>query len=668
MNIIPTAMALLPAASDGAWTGPVEYVPATGAASLVSLLVIVPLATALFLLIAGKHSDKWGHWVSVVASWFTFFLGLAILIQMLGAPASERRFTQDLLAWMPVGDFQVSIGFLLDPLSMTFVMLVSLVGSLILVYSVGYMAHDVARRRFFAYLALFIASMLMLVLANNYTAMFLGWEGVGLSSYLLIGFWNQVPENAAAANKAFLMNRIGDMGFLIAMMAMVAAFNSTTFSDVNAGIGGVSEGTATVIGVFLLVAACAKSAQFPLQAWLGDAMAGPTPVSALIHAATMVTAGVYLIVRSGVVFIHAPIAMTAVAVVGLITLVAGAIIGSFKDDIKKALAASTMSQVGYMMLGAGLGPIGWAFAIFHLLTHGFFKALMFLGAGSVMHAMNDQVNMRRYGALKKFMVVTWLTFMAGWLAILGIPPFSGFWSKDYIIEAAFATSTFAGADAVWAGWLFGTITVLGAALTAFYMSRMFFMTFSGKARWEDERDGQAVHPHESKPIMTVPMIILAVFALGLGGVLAINGTFVTWLTPAIGETVHQEPVLPVIWIQIITLVLVVASAAVAWVKYGKEVVPKFAPYGNSFVRAARKDFYQDEINEVLVVAPTMATVKAVTATDSYAVDGAVNGLGRLSVWAGKVVAWTETGYLRAYAGYMLAGVVVIIAVVLGFRL
>lgn len=668
MNTIQSALAILPAASDGAWVGPVEYVPATGAAAYVSLLVIVPLAAALFLLLAGKISDKWGHWVGLAASWFTFFLGLAILIQMLGTPASERRFTQDLFAWMPLGDFQVNIGFLVDPLSVTFVMLVSLVGSLILVYSVGYMEHDGARRRFFAYLALFIASMLMLVLANNYTAMFLGWEGVGLSSYLLIGFWNHVPENAAAANKAFLMNRIGDMGFLIAMMAMVAAFNSTTFADVNAGIGSVDQGTATLIGVFLLIAACAKSAQFPLQAWLGDAMAGPTPVSALIHAATMVTAGVYLIVRSGIIFIHAPVAMAAVAVVGLITLIAGAIIGSFKDDIKKALAASTMSQVGYMMLGAGLGPIGWAFAIFHLVTHGFFKALMFLGAGSVMHAMNDQVNMRRFGALRKAMVVTWLTFMAGWLAILGIPPFSGFWSKDFIIEAAFATSTFAGVDAVWAGWLFGFITVIGAALTAFYMSRLFFMTFSGKARWTDEADGRPMHPHESKAVMTVPMIILAVFALGLGGVLAINGTFVSWLTPAIGETVHQEPVLAVIWIQIITLVLVIASAAFAWVKYGKEAVAMYAPYGNAFTRAARKDLYQDEFNEVLVVAPTMATVTAVTVVDEHVIDGAVNGLGFLSVWAGKVVSWTETGYLRAYAGYMLAGVVVIVAVVLGFRL
>ncbi len=645
---------------------PAPLQAATGPAALASLLVIVPLVTAGLLLIGGKRTDRWGHWLAVAASWFSFVLGLVIMFQMLALPASGRRFTQNLFSWIPAGDFTVDIGFLVDPLSMTFVMLITLVGSLILVYSVGYMEHDPARRRFFAYLALFIASMLMLVLANNYTAMFLGWEGVGLSSYLLIGFWNQVPANAEAANKAFIMNRIGDAGFLIAMMAMVAAFNSTSFGIVNEGVASVGAGPATVIGIFLLVAACAKSAQFPLQAWLGDAMAGPTPVSALIHAATMVTAGVYLIVRSGTIFVNAPVAMAAVSVVGLITLVLGALIGSFKDDIKKALAASTMSQVGYMMLGAGLGPIGWAFAIFHLLAHGFFKALLFLGAGSVMHSMNDEVNMRHFGNLKKFMAITWITFMAGWLAILGIPPFSGFWSKDHIIEAAFSNGTFAGFDAPWAPWLFGWVAVLGAGLTAFYMSRMFFMTFSGKARWESL--GEPVHPHESKPIMTVPMIILAVFAVGLGGILSINDMFVTWLTPALGSVDHVEPVLSVIWIQIITLVLVVLAASFAWVKYAKDPVSPTVPYGNAFVRAARQDFYQDEINQVIAVAPTEAVVEGVTAVDKYGVDGAVNGLGRLSVWSGKVLAWTETGYLRSYAGYMLGGVVIVLAIVLGFRL
>lgn len=480
--------------SSAEWTEPVGTVAPSGPASLAWLLFVVPAVAAALLLLLGKKADGWGHWLVVASSWFSFALGVLILIQMLRAPSSERRFQQTLFEWIPAGSFNVQFGLLIDPLSMTFIMLVTLVGSLIMVYSVGYMEHDPGKRRFFAYMAMFIASMLILVVGDSYTAMFLGWEGVGLCSYLLIGFWNQVPANATAAKKAFVMNRVGDAGFLIAMMAMVAYFSSTDFAVVNAEVGGVGQTGATIIGLFLLLAATGKSAQYPLQAWLGDAMAGPTPVSALIHAATMVTAGVYLVVRSGIIFLAAPIAMTAVAIVGAVTLLLGAIIGTAKDDIKKALAASTMSQVGYMMLGAGLGPIGWTFAIFHLLVHGFFKSLMFLGAGSVMHAMNDQVNMRRFGALKKYMTVTWLTFMAGWLAILGVAPFSGYWSKDRIIEAAFATGNFGTADAPWIGWVFGFVAMFAAGLTSFYMSRVFFMTFSGKARWTNEMEGGPVHP------------------------------------------------------------------------------------------------------------------------------------------------------------------------------
>ncbi|MFZ1381655.1 MAG: NADH-quinone oxidoreductase subunit L, partial [Scrofimicrobium sp.] len=620
-------------------------------------MFVVPAVVAGILLLLGRRSDKWGHWLAVAASWFSFGLGVAILIQMLQAAPSERRFQTTLFSWMPAGSLNVDFGILIDPLSMTFLMLVTFVGSLIMVYSVGYMEHDPNKRRFFAYMALFIAAMLVLVMGDSYTMIFLGWEGVGLCSYLLIGFWNHIPANATAAKKAFIMNRVGDVGFLIAMMAMVAYFSSTDFTVVNQGVTSVGQTSATVIGVFLLVAACGKSAQYPLQAWLGDAMAGPTPVSALIHAATMVTAGVYLIVRSGAVFIAAPIAMSAVAVVGLVTLLLGAIIGMAKDDIKKALAASTMSQVGYMMLGAGLGPIGWAFAIFHLFVHGFFKSLMFLGAGSVMHSMNDQVNMRRFGGLKKFMTVTWLTFMAGWLAILGIAPFSGYWSKDRIIEAAFATGNFGNADVPWIGWVFGLVTMFAAGLTSFYMSRMFFMTFSGKARWTDDVDGGPMHPHESKPIMTVPMIILAVFSLCLGGLLAINDTFINWLTPAIGSTVHAEPVMPVLAIQIITLVLVVASALLAWWMYAKEPVPEAIPAGNSFTNAVRADFYQDQFNEAVAMAPSVAIMKGVTAADKYGIDGAVNGVGKLTTLFGKAASWTETGYLRSYAGYMLGGIV-----------
>jgi proton-translocating NADH-quinone oxidoreductase, chain L len=658
-------ISFLPAASSA-----VEYAevaPASGAASFAWLLFVIPAVAAALLLLGGKRTDKWGHWLAVLASWCSFGLGVAILLQLLGMPSGERRMNVDMFAWIPAGDFQVNFGLLIDPLSVTFVMLVTLVGSLILVYSVGYMEHDVARRRFFAYLALFIASMLILVLGNSYATLFLGWEGVGLCSYLLIGFWNQIPENATAAKKAFIMNRVGDIGLLAAMMGMVAAFSSVDFQVVNAGIADAAPGVATTIGLFLLLAACGKSAQYPLQAWLGDAMAGPTPVSALIHAATMVTAGVYLIVRSGIIFVAAPIAMTAVAIVGLITLLLGAIIGCAKDDIKKALAASTMSQVGYMMLGAGLGPIGWAFAIFHLLTHGFFKSLMFLGAGSVMHGLGEQTNMRRYGALRKVMGVTWITFMAGWLAILGIFPFSGYWSKDRIIEAAFAAGNFGTLDTPWLGWVYGPITMIAAAITAFYMSRVFFMTFFGKARWA-AADGEPLQPHESKPVMTIPLIILAIFAVALGGVLSIGDTFINWLTPAVGETHHAEPVVAVYVIQILTLALVILAAIVAWLMYGKNEVSVSQPAGSKFTQAARADFYQDQFNEAVFMAPSVAVMKGVTEVDKHGIDGAVNGIGWLAKWSGKILARTESGYERAYAGYILGGVVLVLAIALGIRL
>lgn len=647
---------------------PAEVGASTGLAAYGYLLFLTPAVIAIVLLLAGKRSNKWGHWLALLGSWMVFAIGLGILIQLLQLPAESRRMQQTLFTWISAGEFQVDFGILIDPLSMTFVMLVSFVGSLILVYSVGYMSHDPARRRFFAYLSLFIASMLMLVLGDSYTTTFLGWEGVGLCSYLLIGFWNHVPEYAVAAKKAFVMNRVGDMGLLIAMMTMVMAFHTTDYLQVAEQVGAASETVATVIGLALLLAACGKSAQFPLQAWLGDAMAGPTPVSALIHAATMVTAGAYLVVRSGAVFEAAPIAATVVAIIGLLTAILGAAIGCAKDDIKKALAASTMSQIGYMMLGAGLGPIGWAFAIFHLLTHGFFKALMFLGAGSVMHAMSDQTNMRRFGALRKVMVVTWLTFMMGWLAILGIPPFSGFWSKDLIIEAAFSATAFGHATVPWLGWVYGLLTVFAAALTAFYMSRLFFLTFHGKARWTTAKEGKEVHPHESPASMTTPMIILALFAIALGGVLSINDMFVTWLEPTLGAAEHAEPVLPVIYIQILTVAVVVIAAVIAWMMYGHTSVAKQAPRGSALTRAARRDFYQDAVNEAVFMTPSLGIMKGVVLADRQVIDGVVRGVGWLTHWLGKVVTTMQTGYTRAYASYVLGGVVIVLAIVLGFRL
>ena len=642
-------------------TGVPDMVAATGVAAYAWLLILIPLASAGLLLLLGRVSDKWGHLLATLASWSTFAVGAAIAAQMWNAPVGERRFAETLFTWIPAGDFTVDFGLLVDPLSITFVILVTFVGSLIHVYAIAYMEHDAARRRFFAYLNFFIAAMLTLVLADSYAGLFAGWEGVGLASYLLIGFWNHVPANAVAAKKAFVMNRVGDMGMLIAMMAMVASFHSVSFSVVSTQVASIPTASATVIGIFLLVAACGKSAQFPLQAWLGDAMAGPTPVSALIHAATMVTAGVYLIIRSGDVFLAAPVAATAVAIIGAITLLFGAIVGCAKDDMKKVLAASTMSQIGYMMLGAGLGPVGYAFAIFHLLTHGFFKAQLFLGAGSVMHAMGDQVDMRRFGGLAGIMRITWVTMGVGWLAILGVPPFSGFWSKDRLIEAAFVGE---GAKP----WILGTIALLGAGLTAFYMSRLFFMIFHGSRRWTTEKDLEgAVHPHESGWLMTLPLIVLSVFSAGLGGLLTYNNMFVTWLEPVTGHAEHGEPVLPATVIMGVTLALVVVGVLVAWWMYVRRPVPVVLQPANPLVEAARKDMYQDAVNEALAMRTGQGLVLATDAVERYVVDGAVEGLARSAAGAGRLVRLTESGYVRSYAGYMLGGTVLALIAVLASR-
>ncbi len=369
-------------------------------AQLVWLLLALPVFGAAVLLLAGRRSDRWGHLLGCATVLGAFAVGVVLFADMLSRHGEQRGLHVAGFSWVPVGGLQVNFGVLLDPLSMCFVLLITGVGSLIHIYSVGYMAEDSDRRRFFGYLNLFVAAMLLLVLADNYLGLYVGWEGVGLASYLLIGFWYHKPSAATAAKKAFVVNRVGDVGLALAMFVMFATFGSISFTGVFAASPAASEGVLTAIGLLLLLAACGKSAQVPLQSWLGDAMEGPTPVSALIHAATMVTAGVYLIVRSNPIYNLAPGAQAGVVAVGAVTLLFGAIVGCAKDDIKKALAASTMSQIGYMVLAAGLGPAGYAFAILHLLTHGFFKAGLFLGAGSVMHAMGDEVNMRRYGGLR----------------------------------------------------------------------------------------------------------------------------------------------------------------------------------------------------------------------------------------------------------------------------
>lgn len=640
--------------------------------SLAPLLVAVPLASAAILLLLGRAADRWGHWLGVLASAAAFVVGALLLTDLLGRDAADRVVDVHLFDWITVGRFDLAAGLRIDPLSLTFVLLVTFVGTLIHLYSVAYMAHDAARRRFFAYLNLFIAAMLILVLADSYLLLFVGWEGVGLASYLLIGFWNHRTEYAVAAKKAFVANRVGDIGLLVAMGLLFSQLGSLDFASVTAGVesGAVSTGMLTAIGLMLLLAACGKSAQFPLQSWLGDAMAGPTPVSALIHAATMVTAGVYLIVRSAPVFEGAPTAQLIVTVVGAITLVLGAIIGCAKDDIKKALAASTMSQIGYMVLAAGLGPIGYAFAIFHLVTHGFFKAGMFLGAGSVMHGMDDTTDMRHFGALRTSMTITWATFGLGWLAILGVPPFSGFWSKDKIIEAAFVVPEGA---AEWRAWVFGVVALVGAGITAFYMSRMFFMTFHGKARWTDNQaqasdERPLRHPHESPWLMTIPMIVLAVGSLGLGFVLQLGGGFTTWLEPVTGHVEHHEPVLSVPVIQIATLLAVAIGLVLAWRQYGALPVPTTAPRGSVLTRAARVDMYQDTVNDAVLVQPGQYLTRSLVYGDRSVVDGAFTGLGKLTVGIGQVLRRLQSGYARQYAATMLFGLVVLAIVVLAPRI
>ena len=629
-----------------------EVHAATGITAYAWLLVALPMVGAALLLLGGHRTDKFGPVLATCLSWGSFVVGALVFVAMLGRDPESRAQGVHLFDWVAGGSFQVTAGLQIDQLSMVFVMLITFVGSLIHVYSLGYMEHDPDKRRFFAYLNLFVAAMLLLVLSDSYLLLYVGWEGVGLASYLLIGFWNWNPAYATAANKAFVANRVGDLGLSIAIMIMFFHFGAVDFATVNegvAGLNGVNQAFMTAMGLMLLLGACGKSAQFPLQSWLGDAMAGPTPVSALIHAATMVTAGVYLVVRSSAIFEAAPTAQLVVVIVGAITLVFGAVVGCAKDDIKKALAASTMSQIGYMMLAAGLGPVGYAFAIFHLLTHGFFKAGMFLGAGSVMHGMNDQVNMRRFGGLSGAMKITWATFGLGWLAILGVPPFSGFWSKDKIIEAAFIGEG-------WRPWVFGMAALLGAGVTAFYMSRLFFMTFHGKKRWTDD-----VHPHESGLLMTVPMMILAVGSAFLGLILGPTGFFTSWLEPVTGaEPDGAHPVLPVPVLMAATLLLVAGGIAYAWMLYWRDRVPETAPAGSLLTRAARVDLYQDQVNEALLMRPGIHLTRSMVFADGKGVDGAAGGLAALVGGTSSRLRRIQNGFARSYALTMLAGVVAIL--------
>ena len=634
------------------------------------LIPALPLLGAVILLLLGRRAGAWGHLLGCASALAAFGVASWQFVEMTGRAADERAAMQTLFTWVSVGELHVDLGLRLDQLSMVFVLLITGVGLVIHTYSIGYMATDPARGKFFAYLNLFLAAMLMLVMADNFLGLYLGWEGVGLVSYLLIGFWQHKPSAATAAKKAFVVNRVGDIGLGIAMFVMVTRLGTLSYEGVfaaidaggagatagaaGAGGGQVSTGLVTAIGLLLLLGACAKSAQVPLQSWLGDAMEGPTPVSALIHAATMVTAGVYLITRSNLIFDAAPAARAAVIAVGAVTLLFGAIIGCAKDDIKKALAASTMSQVGYMVLAAGFGPAGYTLAIMHLLTHGSFKAGLFLGAGSVMHGMDDEVDMRRYGGLRTVMPVTFVTVGFGYLAIIGVPPFSGFYSKEGIISAAFDVG---GGGPI--GYLLGAVALTGAGLTAFYMTRVMILTFFGRPRWRPGAD-----PHESPLSMTAPMVIVAVGSVLSGALLAVGGSLETWLSPVLVEY-HAEHVLPVWLVTVASLAVVAAGVAVAVRVHARGQVAETAPDDVSgLTRAARDDLYGDRVNEALFMRPGQAAVAGTAVVDRAVVSGAALGVASAVGAVAARMRLLQSGLTRSYALYMLLGAALIVAAML----
>ncbi|WP_344306701.1 NADH-quinone oxidoreductase subunit L [Fodinicola feengrottensis] len=620
------------------------------------LLIALPAFGAAVLLLVGKRGDKWGHWLGTVMSGAAFVLGL---IQFLALRGMQTRSAEQILfTFIPVGDLKIDAGLLFDPLSGVFVLLITGIGTLIHIYSIGYMAHDEGRRRFFGYLNLFVAAMLLLVLGNGYLMLYVGWEGVGLASYLLIAFWYFKPAAATAAKKAFIMNRVGDVGLTLAIFMMFATLGTTSYAGVFSNAEKLTPVILTVMTLLLLLGACGKSGQFPLQSWLPDAMEGPTPVSALIHAATMVTAGVYLIARSAPLFNLTPTGQTVVCAIGAFTLLLGCIAGCAKDDIKKVLAWSTVSQIGYMFLAVGLGGPAYALGIFHLLCHGFFKAGMFLGAGSVMHGMDDQVDMRRFGGLARYMPITAVTFGLGYLAILGIPPFAGFFSKDAIIEAAFNRPG-------WTGWLFGAAALIGAGITAFYMSRLFVMTFLGKKRWTD---GQ--HPHESPVSMWLPMAIIAVGSIGAGFGLKALG-LLDWLAPAFGGAAdHVETERFPSWmVSVVTLVIVLLGAALAfWLYLARKVRTEEPASANPFVLAARNALYADTINQSLFERPGLFLTRALVYLDSKGIDGLVNTIAAVVGGGSGRLRRMQTGFVRTYALTMLVGAVLVVGALLAVRL
>jgi NADH-quinone oxidoreductase subunit L len=602
-------------------------------------------------------------WIGCTSVGLSFLTSLIIFFKLLALPVGERVVQKIAFPWIISGSFHIDIGFLLDPLSCIMILVVSGVGFFIHVYSTGYMAEDKGYARYFSYLNLFTFFMLMLVLSNNFLLLYLGWEGVGLCSYLLIGFWYEKKSASDAGKKAFIVNRIGDFGFALGVMLIFWTFGSLNFANVfeNAPqVLAAGGGLVTVMTLLLFMGATGKSAQIPLYVWLPDAMEGPTPVSALIHAATMVTAGVYMVARCHVLFLLAPFTMGVVAVIGAATAMYAASIGLVQNDIKRVLAYSTISQLGYMFLACGVGA--FSAGIFHLMTHAFFKALLFLAAGSVMHALAGELNMQKMGGLKKYTPITFWCFLAATLAISGIPLFSGFFSKDEILWQAFSSP-----HGHFLLWLVGVIT---AGMTAFYMFRLFFMVFLGKSRIDPQVES---HAHESPKLMTIPLMVLAVLSV-IGGYVGIpaslggSNRFEGFLSSVFegGHTVKEAashaPSAEYL-VMIISIAIVLISIFVAYRFYIKNLgIPKrlAEKYKTAYGILFHK-YYVDEIYDKVIVTPLLNLALFLWKNfDLLIIDGTANGVASLVGWASKVIRKTETGYLRNYALTLILGATLIL--------
>jgi len=615
------------------------------------LMALFPLAGFVVLVAAGRRlGDPWAGWVATAAVLGAFVVACVSLAGLLGEPTSARHFSADYFSWITVGGLQVKVGILLDPLSMTMCMFVTGVSALIHLYSIGYMRDDPEYPKFFVYMNLFVFSMLLLVLANNLLVTFVGWEGVGVCSYWLVAYWHERDSAASAGKKAFIYNRVGDVGFLIALFLIFSRLGTLDLPSIFAHRHALGSAGATAAALLLLMAATGKSAQIPLFNWLPDAMEGPTPVSALIHAATMVTAGVYLLCRMNAVLALSPDAMWVVAVIGGVTAFVAATIATSQQDIKKVLAFSTVSQIGYMMLAVGTGA--YVAAIFLMVAHAFYKALLFLGAGSVIHGLHDEQDLKKMGGLARLLPWTYGTFLVGWLAIAGIPPLSGFWSKGDVLANVFRKSP--------ALWALGVVT---AVLTAYYMTRLFVLAFRGDDRWASSVSGHPPQPpHESPWVMRLPLVVLAVLAFA-GGVLDLpwvhHSGLASWLAPVFAHTLyadHESAALQTVLVVVdgVAGLLGLGLAFAAW--RGVVDRPALEP------QFLQRVWYWDDLYDAVIGRPGQAMARvAATVVDTRVIDGAVNGVAAVVRRSASSVRRLQTGYVRNYALGIALGLAAVIA-------